>query len=102
MAYKQDRRERLRYREEEKRAAAKLTAAKIIGLYFDRATPTFLTEAILTALFKAAGELGLLDDSDGYWPNCDDMPDEIAKDLRLVEAICLASGPNYELKGGTR
>lgn len=91
-----------RWSKAKKVANAKLAASKIVSLYFDDLTPTFLVEAMIVALADAARELGLLDATEGFWPFNDEPGQEIAEDLKMVEAICLVGGNEYELKGGAQ
>jgi hypothetical protein len=93
-------RQRAEFRRAMVKADAKIVAAKIIGLVYDDQIPHFLMEAMLVALFDAGRELGILDEWKGFWPFNPEPDREVAKDLEIVEAICLAGGPHYELKGG--
>jgi hypothetical protein len=102
MKKKQDatqRRELAEFRKAMVRTKAKRTAYKITALVFDPDTPQFLMEYMTIALHAAGRELGVLDEWAGYWPFNPEPDREIAKDLEIIEEICLKGGSDYELKG---
>jgi hypothetical protein len=105
MKKKQDpelRRRHTEFRKAMVKVKAKRTALKIAALIFDPDTPQFLMESMGVAIADAGRELGILDEWGGYWPFNDDPYREITKDLEIIEAICLAGGSDYELKGAEK
>jgi hypothetical protein len=94
-----ERRELAEFRKAMVKTKAKRTAYKITALIFDPDTPQFLMESMMAAIHDAGRELGILDEWGGYWPFNPKPDREIAKNLEIIEEICLKGGSDYELKG---